>query len=280
MKANVRDNDRERENQEEYTQSVQSAADDFSHNDEDTVYGLLAGYRDENGTVHNTFTLREMNGTDEEAIHRGDVKTNGAKMSTVLLTRCVTSIGSITKKGMNPKEWENIIKSLLVGDRDVILMELRRQSIGETIEVTHTCPHPNCKARLKTSIDLDELEVVPFDGLWEIPFELPKGYRDKKGVLHRKGTMRRANGLDGEVLTPLAKNNLAKAETTMLTRLCKFDDGVHVDDTVMASLSVKDRNYLQSVMNEHLFGINMTVPVMCDRCGEEFQGSLNQTNFM
>lgn len=280
MKANVRDNDRERENQEEYTQSVQSAADDFSHNDEDTVYDLLAGYRDENGTVHNTFTLREMNGTDEEAIHRGDVKTNGAKMSTVLLTRCVTSIGSITKKGMNPKEWENIIKSLLVGDRDIILMELRRQSIGETIEVTHTCPNPNCKARLKTSVDLDELEIVPFDGLWEIPFELPKGYRDKKGELHRKGIMRRANGLDGEVLTPLAKNNLAKAETTMLTRLCKFDDGVHVDDTVMASLSVKDRNYLQSVMNEHLFGINMTIPVMCDRCGEEFQGSLNQTNFM
>lgn len=280
MKANVRDNDRERENQEEYTQSVQSAADDFSHNDEDTVYDLLAGYRDENGTVHNTFTLREMNGTDEEAIHRGDVKTNGAKMSTVLLTRCVTSIGSITKKGMNPKEWENIIKSLLVGDRDIILMELRRQSIGETIEVTHTCLNPNCKARLKTSVDLDELEIVPFDGLWEIPFELPKGYRDKKGELHRKGIMRRANGLDGEVLTPLAKNNLAKAETTMLTRLCKFDDGVHVDDTVMASLSVKDRNYLQSVMNEHLFGINMTIPVMCDRCGEEFQGSLNQTNFM
>lgn len=92
--------------------------------------------------------------------------------------------------------------------------------------------------------------------------------------------MRRPNGLDGELLTPIAKNNMAKAETALLTRLCKFDDGVHIDDSVMANLSVKDRNYLQKQLNDNFFGVNMSVDVMCDRCGESFKGSLNQTNFI
>ena len=247
---------------------------------EEKVYHLLAGYVDEDGIAHDTFTLREMTGADEEYINRSDIKTNGTKISTALLSRCVTSIGTLTRKSVGSKKWEDIIKSLYVGDRDIMLMELRRISQGNEITVSHTCPNPDCKAKLKTTINLDELEVVEFDGMREIPFELPKGYTDKKGEVHKMGVMRRPNGLDGELLTPVAKNNLAKATTLLLTRICKFDDGVYIDESVMASLSVKDRNYLNNLLEEHFFGIDMSVDVMCDRCGEYFKGNLNQTNFI
>lgn len=283
MKARI-DNDRESRDikiEKEYSESLSNIAETATDVGEEKVYSLLAGYTDKDGITHNTFTLREMTGADEEYVNRSDIKSNGAKVSTALLARCVTSIGTLTRKSVGgPKEWEDIIKHLYVGDRDVMLLELRRLSIGEEIEVTHTCPNPDCKAKLNTVANIDELEITEFNGINEIPFELPKGFVDKKGNLHKTGVMRRPNGLDGELLTPIAKNNMAKAETALLTRLCKFDDGVYVDDSVMANLSVKDRNYLQKQLNDNFFGVNMSVDVMCDRCGESFKGNLNQTNFI
>ena len=286
MKSRIESNEDialEREREKEYADSIAEIAETQSEGsfDENKVYDLLAGYVDKDGVTHKTFTLREMTGADEEFVNRADIKSNGAKVSTALLSRCVLSVGTLTRKSFNsPKEWENIFKEMYTGDRDVILLELRRISIGDTIEVSHTCPNPECKAKLKTEILIDELKINEFDGLREIPFELPKGYKDKKGVIHKQGIMRIPNGLDGELLTPLAKNNIAKAETLLLTRICKFSDGAYIDDSVMASLSIKDRNYLQSLLNDHQFGIDMTVDIMCDHCGEYFKGNLNQSNFI
>lgn len=162
----------EREAQREFNESVDSIVENrlSSVGNRDEVYDLLAGYADEDGEVHKTFTIREMNGTDEEYINRSDIKSNGAKVATALLTRCVTSVGSLTKKDMkNPKDWENVFKNMLTGDRDKIILEIRRQSIGETVETAHVCPNPECKAKLKTEISLDELNINEFNGMREIP---------------------------------------------------------------------------------------------------------------
>ena len=262
MKSRIESNatgdlNNEREIQKEYSDSLDQIAEGSAKtSDENEVHSLLAGYKDEDGVTHMTFTNREMTGEDEEYINRADIRANGAKV------------------------WEDIFKKMLSGDRDAILMQIRRDSMGDTIKVTHTCPNPDCKAKLQTEVSLDELEVKEFDGIREIPFDLPKGYTDKKGEVHKRGIMRRPNGLDSELLTPLAKNNLAKATTVLLTRLCSFEDGTHIDDSVMAKLTTRDRQYLQELLNEHQFGVQLTVNVMCDRCGETFEGNLNQSNFM
>ena len=272
----------EREIQEEYSSTIDELSGNLSKTaDENAVHSLLAGYKDTDGVIHNTYTVREMTGEDEEYINRADIRTNGAKVTTALLSRCVTSVGSLTRKSVgSPKEWESIFKDMLTGDRDTILMQIRKDSMGDIIKVTHVCPNPDCKAKLQTEISIDELNVIDFDGLREIPFELPKGYTDRKGETHKRGIMRRPNGLDSELLTPLAKNNLAKATTTLLTRLCTFEDGTFVDDSVMAKLTTRDRQYLQNLLDSHQFGVQLTVDVMCDRCGESFEGNLNQSNFM
>lgn len=274
-KAKAADNESETLVKEAVTQDVSLAED------ESEVFELLAGYKDSDGVVHKEFTLREITGKDEEAIHKSDVKNNGSKVVSTLLTRCVTRIGSLTPKSVGGRSnWEDIIKSLLVGDQDYMLIQLRKLSIGNEVEVDHVCPNRECKAKLHTVVDVDELEVIPFSGEREVEFELPKGYKDKKGVLHRTGTMRLPTGLDREILTPLAKTNLAKAETTMLTRLCKFDDGAYVDDDVMSSLSIRDREYLQKLLQEHFFGVQLEVEVFCDSCGESFMGTFNASNFI
>ena len=159
-----------------------------------------------------------------------------------------------------------------------MLMQLRKISVGEQLEVSHTCP--NCNTKLNTTVNIDELEIVPYNGERVTPFELPRGYKDKKGEVHKSGTMRRPTGLDREILTPLAKTNIARAETVMLTRLCKFNDGLPVDDDIMGNLSIRDREYLQKLLQENYFGIKLETEVICDSCGESFTGTFNATNFM
>ena len=241
-------------------------------------FNLLAGYIDKEGNHHTTFTLREMTGRDEEAISKSDVKQNGAKLIATLLERCVLSIGTLTKKSVGNEAWKEVIKGLLVGDQDYMLLKLRELSMGGEIEVTHSCPY--CKESLKTLLDVSELDIIPFRGERVIQFSLPKGYRDKKGVLHKDGTLRLPTGQDREILTPIARKNVAQASTLMLTRLCKFEDGLYVTEDIMRDLTVRDREYLQKILQENLFGINLEIDVVCTSCGEDFKGNLNTTNFI
>ena len=272
-KAKVAENDSE-------NMMEKAMAQEFNDSDDEFVFEMLAGYKDKDGVTHKEFTLREMTGKDEEAIHKSDVKSNGSKVVSVLLSRCVTRIGTLTPKSLGKQKWEELIKSLFTGDQDYMLIQLRKMSIGEEIELNHVCPNKDCKAKLNTVLSIDELEVIPFSGERVIEFELPRGYKDKKGVLHKTGTLRLPTGIDREVLTPLAKTNLAKAETVMLTRLCKFDDGAYIDEDVMGSLSIRDREYLQKLLQEHFFGVKLETEITCDSCGESFMGSFNASNFI
>lgn len=67
-------------------------------------YPLEMGIIDENGIEHNIYTLREINGKDEEVIAKNDVKSNIGKVLNILLSRCCLSIGTLTKKDLGPKE--------------------------------------------------------------------------------------------------------------------------------------------------------------------------------
>lgn len=246
--------------------------------DNETVFEFPAGYVDKDGVTHKEFELREMTGRDEEIIRKSDVSKNGSKAIRELLARCIVRIGTNTRANNPGTKWDDIIKGLLVFDQDYALIQLRRISMGEEIEVEHTCP--DCKTKIETTLTIDELEFVEFKGERKVEFELPKGYLDKNNVRHKKGILRLPTGFDREILTPLAKNNQAKATTVMLTRLCKFDDDCIITEEVMSDLTVRDREYLSNLLNEQMFGYDMRLNVECPNCGYSFIGSLNQSNFI
>ena len=237
---------------------------------------LLAGYVDENGICHKTFTYREMNGKDEEAINKGDVKSNGGKLANILLERCVTEIGTLTKKELGAQKWSEVIRNMLGGDIDYMLIKVREISKGEELTFQHVCPH--CKAKLDTTVNIDELNVTPFNGVWDIPFELPRGYKDKNGV-HTTGHIRRLSGLDREIIVPLFKKNVATGSTMLLTRLIKFDDGAVVTNDGVANMTVRDRDYLEKLIADNNFGVDMNIEVTCTNCGADLSDTLGQSNF-
>jgi hypothetical protein len=243
----------------------------------DGTFELLCGYRDKTGTLHKDFEINEMDGSVEEAISRKEIKQNGGKVIRTILEMCCTRIGTLKKADMKDTQWREIIQGLQVADQDYMVFKIREFSIGEELTLKHTCP--NCDKSLETLMTVNELEITPFDGLETFDFVLPKGYADKKGTMYTKGKLRHPNGLDREILDPIARNNLGYANTLMLVR-CITDFGIQVTDAVMRDIPYSDRTYLLQVMKEHQFGYNLEVEILCDNCGSSFKALLNVVNFL
>lgn len=280
-KANQQTSDIEKVVEEIESGEIRSLNEDVEVSEDGYVHDapLLAGYLDpETGQRHMTFTYREMTGKDEEAINKAEVRANGGKLINVLLERCVKSIGTLTKKELGTKKWADLIRSLYSGDLDYMAMKIRELSKGKEIEFTHKCP--KCGTKLTTYVDIDEFEVTPFSGADTVDFELPKGYRDKRGVIHKTGTVRMVNGLDREIVVPQFKKNSAVATTLLLTRLIKFDDGAFVTNDMVSDMSVRDREYLEKIIKECTFGIDTSIELTCDNCGAEISGEAGASNFL
>lgn len=238
---------------------------------------LLAGYVDESGTLHTTFTYREMNGKDEEAINKADVRQNGAKMVNVLVERCVVQIGTLTKKECGAR-WGTIIREMLGGDLDYMAFKIRELSKGKEIEFTHKCP--NCGTKLTTTVNTDEFNIKPYMGQSAIDFTLIRGYKDKIGT-HMEGVIRLPNGFDREIVTPLFKKNVSTAMTMLLTRLIAFNDDALVTQNGVNEMSLRDREILEKIIKDNTFGIDTTLDgITCSSCGMDIEGEVGQSNFL
>lgn len=244
------------------------------------TYDLLKGYKDKDGIVHTEFEIREMTGADEEAISKPDIKNNGGKLMRTIIERCCVRIGTYHQNEVKSNKWREMIQELSVGDQDLILLKIREMSLGEEIESRYKCPNPSCKEDIITTIEIEELEMIPFDGLHEIEFELPRGFKDREGRILRKGKLRHPNGLDREVLDGVLRKNVGQASTLMLTRCIVELEGTKVYDELIRSLSIKDRNYLMKLIEKHSFGVDLNIDVECPTCYHSFKASLNATNFL
>lgn len=91
----------------------------------------------------------------------------------------------------------------------------------------------------------------------EFEFELPKGYVDERGTLHRRGIMRLATARDE--LDPLrdlrVKENEAYFTVVVLARvITKLGSLSQVTANVIESLFVEDLAYLQNLYQAINFG--------------------------
>ena len=90
-------------------------------------FSMPGGYRDRAGMVHKTVVIQEMTGVDEENISNPNIAKNGGKIITALLANCVKMIG---KYKVTPE----MIQSLVTGDRDFLMVQLRIVTIGKDFE--------------------------------------------------------------------------------------------------------------------------------------------------
>ena len=137
----------------------------------------------ENGELITTVEVRELNGADEEAISKAS---STGKAFNALLQRGLIKIGS---RAAQPDD----LDKLLSGDRDAILIGIRRVTFGDTLNFKIQCG--NCAAEQDASVDL--VKDVPVktlddpiaDRSWQVKIKdkyvalsLPTGITQKKLV--------------------------------------------------------------------------------------------------
>lgn len=113
---------------------------------------LPAGYIDAQGQLHRQVELMPLTGREEELLAQSDYPTAG--LVTEVLSRCVRRIGSISE--VTPQ----IIRSLLVADRQYLLLMLRQLSFGDRVQATLPCPWPNCGKGVDIDFSIAEIPVT------------------------------------------------------------------------------------------------------------------------
>jgi hypothetical protein len=111
----------------------------------------------------------------------------------------------------------------------------------------------------------------------EVEFNLPRGYMDGDGTLHREGTMRLATAAD-EILPlkdPRVQSNPAYLTIIVLSRVITKLGGLpDVNPRIIENLYASDVSYLQSLYQK-INSDGRASKVVCPQCEHEFEAGVN-----
>lgn len=216
---------------------------------------LCAGLLTPEGVVDTAY-VRELNGRDEEAIAR--LSSPGKQLLTIL-SRGVERLG-------NAAPSEDELEMLLAADRDLLLLEIRKVTFGDIIELPFMCPE--CM-----SIDDDPIDYK-YD-LNDIPVEYLK---DKVGdrvftVKLRIGEARCSlpNGVVQKELYLSNNKSSSEMNTMMLFNCVRSINGndVLMRETIL-ELGMADRDTLIKEIGKRIPGPQWAdIKLACLDCGEE-----------
>ena len=112
----------------------------------------------------------------------------------------------------------------------------------------------------------------------EFEFELPKGYVDKNGDVHRRGTMRLATAAD-EILPmrdPRVQQNAGYLTIILLSRvITKLGTLSSINTHVIEGLFTMDLAYLQDLYQRINMSDMPTYKVVCPHCNQQIEVPLD-----
>src|SRR6185437_7822650 len=112
----------------------------------------------DSGMVVRNVVVRELTGEDEEALARAVRGGNFFHYIDTLLERGTVAIGNHREQADVRKQ----LKSLLVGDRDAVVLGIRRATYGDDIEIKDwICP--SCGEESNISMTVEDIPVGEMD---------------------------------------------------------------------------------------------------------------------
>lgn len=147
-------------------------------------HGLVEG-----GRARRTVDLRAPTGDDEAAVLELSRHARPAEVTTALLERCVRDID-----GEAPTI--DTIRALTAGDREALMLHLRKISFGDRLPCVLDCPL--CGSRMDLTLSVDELLSAPYPDVRErhrmtvengagrlhVSFRLPTGADQEAAAAH------------------------------------------------------------------------------------------------
>ena len=218
----------------------------------DSEVRLPGGFISKTGEVVRTAEVKELNGLDEEAISKAG---SAAKAFNVLLQRGLVKLGSedVTKDHLD---------TLLSGDRDAILIGIRRVTFGESLTLNVQCA--NCGGPQTLEVDL--VKDVPTRTL-----EDPIAERTFK-VLTKRGavTVALPTGVVQKKLVDNTDKTVAEINTILLAGcIMSIDDSPSAGASTALSLGMADRTKILDEIVKRNPGPRLgEVTKACQACGE------------
>jgi hypothetical protein len=223
----------------------------------DTEVRLPGGYYNPlTGETARTAEVRELNGFDEEALSRAKTSSHAILM---LLKRAVVKIGD------NDSPTDHDIDSLLMGDRNQLLLGIRAATWGKEVRYEDViCPH--CEHKF----------TIEFDLMKDIPTRTLESASDQSfDVKLRKGvaTVNLPTGIaQRRILTAEGKTS-TELNSILLEECVQDINGIPVmDPKTIKSLGSADRQKILEAIAERNPGPLLDeVKEACPECSEEIQ---------
>jgi len=225
---------------------------------------LPAGWLRPDGLLITHGRVRELNGYDEEKLSRVMMQENPSVYFTEMLTLGVEDLG-----GEHPDK--DILRSLLIGDRDALCIGIRMATYGREVEFNLDCTA--CDAKSIVTVDLiDDIPVKHLDDptVRDFEVELQNGHSAKLVLL---------DGRAQEAITAgFEKRTNAEINSIMLSKSVIAIDGTPTNgkEDSVRRLSIRDRATLVDFVVEHQPGpeISKEMDVHCSKCGAAYPISL------
>jgi hypothetical protein len=225
---------------------------------EPNITVLPGGYLDKDGVLHTEARIREINGSDEEAMARElrNPNVNVAKVVDLLLKRTVLSVGNIEPV----PAW--VLGDMLTGDRAALMLAVRILTFGRDWEVPDF-PCRVCGQTFGTIVELDSIPVQKLDNpmVQEVEVDLRNGHTANVALL--TGAVQIEMVGDGNRTGP-------EEVTIAIDRCIRRLDGNPIAGSIAQKMSMADRRKIAKVMSDAQPGPRMEeVMVTCLRCGQE-----------
>lgn len=220
----------------------------------DTSVELIAGYMDPvSGEVELQAEVRELNGVDEEALSR---ITDMGKVLLTTLERGTAKIG-------NERASKEKLDALLAGDRELLLVAIRKVTFGPEVKLEGACPL--CGAENQTfDVDLDkDVKVRRLDDPTDRSFTVSC----KVGEVD----VQLPNGKTQAKLVSASDKTQAELDTILLKDCIGAINGMPVwDIKQIQSLGIKDRREIIKQLSERNPGPLLSeITKSCGSCGQE-----------
>lgn len=228
---------------------------------------LPGGYVDASGVLHCEVDLAPLSGREEELL-ADQRQTSSTASVTAVLSRCVQRLGTISPV---PAQ---LVRRLLVADRQYLLLKLRGITFGDQIQATICCPWVDCGHKVDIDFSLQDIPVTESQEkgpLYTMELSSEAACTGEHGQAHRAITFRLPNGEDEEVVAPLIVDDATRAFAMLLARcIQRVGPWEPPGDALLKRLSPLALQEIERQMEAVAPRVELTMEGQCHECGRDF----------
>jgi hypothetical protein len=219
----------------------------------DTSVVLPAGYITPDGEVVKEAEVRELTGRDEEALGKAG---GGAKAFGTILGRATVSIGG-------EPATEEVLQSLILGDRDALMLGIYKATFGAEVDLPGLCGECGEVKMVQIDLNRDVETKVLVDALEDRRFTV-KGRNKEFLVTLPTGAVQKELVAAGD--KSAGERNTILLQHTVL----EIDGSPVIGKAQVQALGIQDRNLIAEELGKRLPGPQFEDMVLeCPDCGGE-----------